>query len=106
MENTGNVSILQIRRLLQELKNLRSNVLCRPRLIAELWQPAFLQITKLTELGVVFRNPSTGQLMEVRDLNNIMQFELDSPFQHYLPHFHYTLNPLFNQDGHYANTIH
>jgi hypothetical protein len=93
MENNRNVSILQVRKLLQALKNLQPDVLCRPRLMAELWQPVFLQIAKLTELGVVFRDPSTGQLTEVRDLNNIMQFELNSPFQQYLPYFHYTLTP-------------
>jgi hypothetical protein len=104
MENSENVSPFQMRTLMHEIKELQPHILCRFRLIAEMWQLTFLQIVKLTELGGIFCNPSTGQFVEVKDLNNIMQFELDSPFQQYRPHFHYTINPLVNQDNNYADT--
>jgi hypothetical protein len=56
-----------------------------------MWQRDFLQIFKIDELGTIFHNESSGELLKLSKLYNIIQFELDHNFQQYQAHFHYNV---------------
>jgi hypothetical protein len=92
----GQVQVLELRRLLYELKDQRPDICVRFRLIGEMWQPNFAQVIKLTEEGVVLLNEKTNEPFAVRDLREIVQFELDARYQNYHPHFHYDVQPHLN----------
>jgi hypothetical protein len=86
------VPVLELRRLLHELKDLRPDICIRFRLIGEMWQTFHLRIVKVTEKGVALNDEHTNKLMFIRDLKHVMQFELDKAFQQYQPHFHYVVD--------------
>ena len=90
------VPVLELRRLLYELKDLRPDICIRFRLIGEMWQTCHMRIIQLTETGVALNDENTGKLIFVRDLKHIMQFELDKAFQQYQPHFHYAVDANIN----------
>jgi hypothetical protein len=93
MTKTHLVPVLELRRLLFELKDLRPDICIRFRLMGEMWQNNHHRVLKLTEKGVALNDGKLNKLIFVQDLNNVMQFEIDQPFQHYQPHFHYTVDP-------------
>jgi hypothetical protein len=90
----ANIATLELRRLLFELKDIRSDICIRFRLIGELWQNNFHHVAKLTDEGAVLMEERTNKLFFVKDLKNIIQFEIDKPFQNYKPHYHYNVDPL------------
>jgi len=94
MEKSSPIHVLELRRLLYELKDRRPDICVRFRLIGEMWQPSFLQLFKFTENGVVLVHPTTNQHVLVSDLYKVIQFEVESTFQMYRPHFHYKVEPL------------
>lgn len=91
------VPVLELRRLLYELKDLRPDICVRFRMIGEMWQSYHMRIVQLTENGVALNDEHTGKLIFVRDLKHIMQFELDKAFQQYQPHFHYVVDARLNE---------
>lgn len=91
--STDTVPALELRRLLFEIKDLRSDIHIRFRLMGEMWQSHHCRVVQLTEKGVVMFNDKENRLFFVADLNNVMQFEIDQPFQHFQPHFHYMVDP-------------
>jgi hypothetical protein len=93
-KNNDSVPVLALRRLLHDLKDLRPDIGVRFRLIGEMWQPNHTRIIQLTEKGVALNDERSNKLIFVRDLLNVMQFELDRTFQQYQPHFHYNVNPV------------
>jgi hypothetical protein len=56
-----------------------------------MWQRDFLQIFKIDEMGAIFLNEFSGELLKLSKLYNIIQFELDHNFQQYQAHFHYNV---------------
>jgi hypothetical protein len=58
-----------------------------------MWQNNFQRILKLTENGVALNDEESNKLIFVQDLNSIIQFEIDNPFQNFRPNFHYTVEP-------------
>ena len=88
------VPVLELRRLLFELKDLSPNTCIRVRLMGEMWQNNHCRVLKLTEKGVVLNDERSNKLVVIQDLNNVMQFEVDQPFQNFQPHFHYTVDPV------------
>jgi hypothetical protein len=88
------ISVLQLKRLLHELKDSKSTTLVRPRLLGQMWQPAFLKIFVVTENGVVFLDPLTNKTKIISNLADVVQFELDSRYQIYHPYFHYKISTL------------
>lgn len=92
----GQVQILELRRLLYELKDQRPDICVRFRLLGEMWQPSFARVFRLTEEGVFLLNDSNKQLIEVKDLREVIQFELDARYQNYHPHNHYSMEPIMN----------
>ena len=88
------VSIPELHLLLRSIIDLRPNVLIRFRLIGELWQTNFLRVVRLEENSAVFYDERNDRNALISDIKSFMQFELDSHFQQYEPHFHYTIeNP-------------
>jgi hypothetical protein len=87
------IPVLELRRLLFELKDLRPDIHIRFRIISEMWQNNHHRVLKLTEKSVALNDEKSNKLIFIQDLNNVMQFEIDHSFQQYQPHFHYTVNP-------------
>lgn len=88
------ISVLQLKRLLHELKDSNSTTLIRPRLLGQMWHPGFLKIFLVTENGAVFLDPLTNKTEIIPNLADIVQFELDSRYQVYHPYFHYKISNL------------
>ncbi len=88
------ISVLELRRLLHELKDSNSTTLIRPRLLGQMWHPAFLKVFLVTEHGAVFLDPLTNKTEIIPVLSDIVQFELDSRYQIYHPYFHYKISAL------------
>jgi len=89
-EPTKKVAILELRRLLVELKEHRPDICIRLRLIGQMWSQKFLRVIRLTEQGgVLLNDENLRQFTAIQNLSHIMQFELDKPFQLYQPFFHY-----------------
>lgn len=91
MTKNNQVPVLQLKRLLYELKDLRPDICVRFRLIGEMWQVSFHRIISLTEKGVVLNNEKDNKLIFIQDLSNVMQFEIDHSFREFEPHFHYSI---------------
>jgi hypothetical protein len=94
-QNTNIVSVLELKRLLYALKDLRPDICIRFRLMGEMWQVNHLRIVNIREKGVTLKDEELNELVVVPELNNVMQFELDRAFQQYQPHFHYPVDPAF-----------
>ena len=89
------IPILEFKRLLHEIKDLRPDVGIRMRLMGEMWQPLHLRVFQLTEKGVALYEEMSRKLVMVADLAQVMQFELDQSFKQFQPHFHYKVDPAF-----------
>lgn len=92
--STATVPALELRRLLFEIKDLRNDIKIRFRLMGEMWQSHHCRVIQLTDTGAVLFKEKENKLFFVPDLNNVMQFEIDQPFQNFQPHFHYTVDPV------------
>ncbi|HEY9008175.1 MAG TPA: hypothetical protein VIM75_18665 [Ohtaekwangia sp.] len=86
------ISILELRKLLYELRDRKANVCFRVRMIGEMWRTNFLKIFELTENGAVLIDCVTNQPVIIHDLGTIMQVEFDQRYQQYEPYFHYAVN--------------
>jgi hypothetical protein len=93
-EPTKKVSVLELRRLLFELKEHRPDICIRYRLLGQMWATNFLRIIRLTEKGVLLNDENSGKLVTIPDLAQIMQFEVDKPFQMFQPYFHYDVSAM------------
>ena len=89
MAETAEISVLELRRLLVELRDKRPDICIRFRLLGQMWLLHFMRIILVTDRGVVLNNEVSNRLVTVRDLNNVIQFEIDNRFQNYRPHYHY-----------------
>ena len=87
------IPILEFKRLLHQLRDLRPDIGIRVRLMGEMWKSSHFRVFQLTEKGVALHDDSTKKLVLVSDLSQVMQFELDQTFQQYEPHFHYSVDP-------------
>jgi len=85
------ITVLELRRLLHQIKDLRPDLCVRFRLMGELWQKNPLRIIKLTEIGVIVNDETGNKLIIIPDLKMVMQIELDFKFQQYQPNFHYSI---------------
>jgi hypothetical protein len=98
----GKVSVLELRRLLYELKDLRPDICIRLRFIGELWQQHYCTIALIGEKHLMLEEEHSHLPVYVPELTAIVQFELSNSFKHYQPHFHYTVAAFFvtldNQD--------
>lgn len=95
MEITVNktlISVLELKRLMVDLSEKRPDICIRFRLLGELWTTHFMQVMRVTEKGVLLFDNMRG-LVSVSDLNFVMQFEIEKPFQGFQPHYHYEVTP-------------
>lgn len=76
-----------------DLKEKRPDICLRFRLLGELWTVNFMQVMRVSEKGALFFDDKLG-LLSVSDLNFIMQFEIEKPFQGFQPHYHYEVTPM------------
>jgi hypothetical protein len=100
---SGPVEVLELRRLLYELKDQRSDICIRFRLIGEMWQPSFSRVIKLIESGVVLLNEENNLAVSIKDLREVVQFEIDARYQNFHPHNHYDLEPSMNVSERHLN---
>lgn len=96
--------MLELRRLLYELKDQRPDICVRFRLLAEMWQPNFMRVIKLTENGVVLLSERNSESVFIKDLREIVQFEIDARYQNYHPHNHYHMEPILTISERHANS--
>ena len=89
------ISVLELRRLMVDLTEKRPDICIRFRLLGELWTVQFMRVMRMSDKGVVLLDDING-LVSVSDLNFIMQFEIDKPFQGFQPYYHYEVTPVFN----------
>ena len=92
-EVTRKVAVLELRRLLVELKEHRPDICVRYRVLGQMWAPSFHRVVRLTDDGVLLNDESSNKFISIPDLSQIMQFELDKSFQLYQPYFHYDVSP-------------
>jgi hypothetical protein len=98
MEVTMNktlISVLELRRLMVDLSEKRPDICIRFRLLGELWTVNFMQVKRIADKGALLFDDSIG-LVSVSDLNFVMQFELDRPFQGFQPYYHYEVTPVYD----------
>jgi hypothetical protein len=88
------ISVIELKRLLIELRDKRASTCIRIRLLGEMWAVNFFRIVYVTEKGALLNDEVTDKMMMVPDLSMIMQFEIDTPFQGFQPYFHYDVNGL------------
>lgn len=88
------ISVVELKRLMVDLSEKRPDICIRFRLLGELWTVQFLKIHGVTDKGVVLFDDTMG-LVSISDLNFIMQFEIDKPFQGFQPFYHYEVTPVF-----------
>lgn len=88
--------MLELKRLIVDLSEKRPDICIRFRLLGELWGVNFLRVMRIHEKSVVLLDETQG-LVSISDLNFVMQFEIDKPFQGFQPYYHYEVTPTFDQ---------
>lgn len=89
MKDPKEIGVLVLRRLLFELKEHRPDICFRYRLIGQMWAHNFLRVIQVTEKGVLLNDETSGKFVTIPNLSQVIQFELDKPFQLFQPYFHY-----------------
>jgi hypothetical protein len=87
------ISVVEFKRLLVELKEKKPGVLVRFRLLGELWARNFMSIAGVSERGVIFKDEVVNNFIILSNLTDVIQFEIDEPFQSYRPYNHYDVKP-------------
>jgi hypothetical protein len=86
--------VLELKRLLVDLKEKRPDICVRYRLLGEMWVMNSMRVIKITDKGVMLNDEQNNKLINLPDLSSVMQFEIDAPFQGFHPHFHYNVRPM------------
>ncbi len=104
------VSVNELKILILSIVEKRQPIGFRYRLIGQLWNPDFLRIiSSSNESEILFLDEKIIKHMSISVLSNIIQFELDSRFEHYQPNFHYQVSiheimDQTNKGNHYQYT--
>jgi hypothetical protein len=101
---SSEIQQLELRRLLYELVDKRPDICIRFRFIGEMWQSEFWRVVALTKNGVVLFNAAGNRINIVKDLRKVVQFEIDSRYQHFHPHDHYSIPSSINVNEKYADS--
>jgi hypothetical protein len=88
------ISVLELKRLLVDLKDKRPDICIRYRLLGEMWLVNSMKVLHVTEKGALFNEEQSNRLVNLTDLSSVMQFEIDAPFQGFQPHFHYDVKSM------------
>lgn len=89
------ISVLELRRLMVDLLEKRPDICIRFRLLGELWHIYFMRVMRITGKGALLFDENNN-MVSISDLNSVMQFEIEKPFQGFQPYFHYEVSPVFN----------
>jgi hypothetical protein len=90
-KSSTEITVTELAQLLTSIKNSPSDIKIRVRLIGELWQKAFMKVEVIEEDSIILCDTKTNDLLSFDDIQSVIQFELDKPFQHYKPQLHYTV---------------
>jgi hypothetical protein len=93
-EPRSTISIIELKRLLIELTEKRSDIGIRFRFMGELWSVNFFRIVTVTDKGALFKNEISQKFVAVSDLSSVIQFEIDTRFQNFQPFYHYDVKPM------------
>jgi hypothetical protein len=85
------ITVSELSQLLISIKNSPLEVRIRVRLIGELWQKVFMKVDVIDDDSLVLSDARTNSLLSLDDIQTVIQFELDKPFQQYKPQLHYTV---------------
>jgi hypothetical protein len=81
-------------KLLFEVKEKNPGVCFRFRLIGEMWQNRFFRVTNVSDnCSATFVNELTEESLFIKNLRDVIQFEIDTRYQEFEPHFHYNVTP-------------
>jgi hypothetical protein len=83
------LTVLELKRLLIELKEKRPDICIRYRLIGEMWMDNFTSIRSVVGNSMFVNYERIGMSIHIPNIGNIIQFEIDHTFQQYEAHFHY-----------------
>ncbi len=92
VRNKSLISVLELKRLLVDLKDKRPDICFRYRLLGEMWVTHCIRVLYVGERSLLLNDEVNNRLISLSDLSAIMQFELDAPFQGFQPHFHYNVS--------------
>jgi hypothetical protein len=88
------IAVSQFRQLLIDLKTNRPDICIRYRLLGELWASNFTFVMRVTEKGLLLYDKTQPEkIIFISDISQVMQFELDAPFEGFEPYFHYDVDP-------------
>lgn len=87
------LSAPELKRILIDIKDHEPHICVRFRLIGEMWQVYMMRIITITENRVLVHDETSNKLISV-DLNNVMQFEIDTRFRDIEPYYHYEVKPV------------
>ena len=87
------ISVLELKRLLQSLKDANTGIFIRLRMLGQMWQPNFSRIFLVTDNGAVMIDQTTRKVEIIHNLGDVVQFELETRFQAFQPWFHYNIQP-------------
>lgn len=85
------ISVLELRRLLTQIKDRRPDICLRFRRVGEMWQTDMMRVVTVTDSRIMLNDEKNNKLISLA-FSNIMQFELDDRFYDYEPHCHYNVN--------------
>ena len=90
----GIVTVTELRNMLYRLQDKSPDTCVRFRLIGKVWNDSFVNVRDVSDLGIVFVNRNAAdQLLNISNLANVVQFELETSFENYRAHFHYSVQP-------------
>jgi len=76
-KGTGQISTIELKKLLYEIRDRRPNVCVRLRRIGHMWAVNFMQVIDINEKGCVLYDEMIEEFVHIQDLSEVMQFELD-----------------------------
>jgi hypothetical protein len=85
------ISVIELKRLLQEIKDRRPDICVRFRFLGQMWQDHFLRIFVVTENGAVLIDEANNKTEIISNLSDLVQFELDARFHNFHPYYHYNV---------------
>ena len=87
------VDFLELKQLLSGLSDNPALKICfRYRLSGHMWYPHFTKVIAVTDNGgVTLSDSSSGKILNIPNIMEVIQFEIDDRFQNYQPNNHYNV---------------
>ena len=92
MNQSEEITSVELKRLLHDLKDKRPDIGIRFRLLGSMWSEHFCFIKKITDSEVIVEDQLPRAI--INRFQDIIQLEIDSPFQAYKPFYHYKVSVL------------